>query len=109
MKAVILKADGTPPFVKDISGDLESIKAEVGGWIERTASGFDDQVAVFANEEGLFLNLPVNRNMMAIHQIGLRQRVIAGNMVILGHDGPEHTDTPQEIIDMLVAATPSSN
>lgn len=109
MKAVILKADGTPPFVKDIPGDLASIKAEVEGWIERTASEFDDQVSVYANEEGLIMNLPTNRNMIAIHQIGLRQRLIAGNMVILGHNGPNETDVPQEIIDMLVPATPSSN
>lgn len=108
MKAIILKADGTAPFLEDVAGDLESIKAVVEGWIERVPSiddEIDPKITVYANEEGLIYNLPPNRNMLAIRALGLPQSVYAGNLIVLGpgdEDGNE-TDIPQDIIDLVMA------
>lgn len=108
MKAVILKADGTAPYVKDIQSNLEGIKAEVEGWLERVPSmdpEIDSKAVVYANEEGRIYNLPLNRNMLAIKTLRLAESLIAGNLIVLGRDGSEETDVPQEIIDLLVAPT----
>lgn len=110
MKAVILKADGTAPYVEDVAGDLESIKTVVEGWIERVPSmneEIDAKITVYANEEGVILNLPVNRNIIAIRTLGLPQSLYAGNLIVLGPGDAEgnETDVPQEIIDLLVAPT----
>lgn len=108
MKAIILKADGTSPYVKDIENNLEGIKAEVEGWLERVPSmdpEIDSKVVVYANEEGRIYNLPLNRNMLAIKTLRLAESLIAGNLIILGRDGVDETDVPQEIIDLLVAPT----
>ena len=107
MKAIILKADGTTPFIEDVPGDLESIKAVVEGWIERVPSVYadiDPKITVYANEEGLIQNLPPNRNIIAIRALGLPQAVYAGNLIVLGSGDEEgnETDVPQEIIDLIV-------
>lgn len=105
MKAIIVEADGTAPYVKDIDQDLAAYQEIVGGLIEPVPSHdpkIDETVVVYANEEGLILNLPINRNLHAIQTLRLWQATIAGNLLILGVNGPDETDAPQEIIDLLV-------
>lgn len=107
MKAIILKADGTAPYVEDIKGDLESIKAVVEGWLERVPSmdpEIDGKVVAYANEEGRIYNLPLNRNMLAVKGLRLAESLIAGNIIVLGRDGMEETDVPEEIIDLFVTS-----
>lgn len=109
MKAVILKADGTAPHVENVKGDLESIKAVVEGWIERVPSlneSTERRVVVYANEEGRIHGLPPNRNMLAIQALDLVvSGYIAGNLIVLGKDGHDETDVPEDIIDLLVTPT----
>lgn len=110
MKAIILKADGTPPFVKDIQANLDGLTEIVEGWIEAVPSVNEDvahKINVYANEEGLIHNLPWNRNTTAIRALGLPQSHYAGNLVVLGPLDEDGDETPvlQEIIDLIVPST----
>lgn len=112
MKAIILKADGTAPYVDDIPGNLEGISGVVEGWIEPVPSVSEEiapKINVYANEEGLIRNLPANRNMVAIRTLGLPQSVYAGNLVVLGPLDDDGNETPvlQEIIDLIVGTDKS--
>lgn len=111
MKAIILKADGTAPFLKDLPDSIEAIQSEVGDdhgtLIERVRSyEYDDTVSVWVNEEGAMYGFPLNRNMLAIKSLALVQSLLAGDAVVLGaprQDG--WNDVPGEIIDLLVTPT----
>ena len=56
-------------YPRSVSVDtLEEMQQLVGGWITATYP-FDDPVAVVANDEGLFLDLPFNRMVDPYHPI----------------------------------------
>ena len=57
---VLYVAPFRKPWVKEIPGDLESLKKQVEGSIEAIYP-FDDMVAVICNEEGKLSNLMPNR------------------------------------------------
>lgn len=104
MKAIILKADGSSPFVKDISQGLTALNAEVGGTITGIYSTqFQGEVLVFGNDDGIPLGLPVNRNMLAIRQLHLASPTYRGDLLVTGIDGEGAGDVPQKFIDLLVA------
>ena len=58
MKIIIVKPF-TQPYTTEIKGDLESMQAVVGGYIEAIYP-FDDEVALVCNEEGKLCNLTPN-------------------------------------------------
>ena len=62
MKVIIVKPF-THPFVKEIKGDLESMQAVVGGYIQAIYP-FDDEVALVCNEEGKINGLMPNRYLL---------------------------------------------
>ena len=62
MKVIIVKPF-TNPFVKEIKGDLESMQAIVGGYIQAIYP-FDDEVALVCNEEGKINGLMPNRFLL---------------------------------------------
>ena len=62
MKVIIVKPF-TNPFVKEIKGDLESMQAVVGGYIQAIYP-FDDEVALVCNEEGKINGLMPNRFLL---------------------------------------------
>ena len=62
MKVIIVKPF-TNPFVKEIKGDLESMQAVVGGYIQAIYP-FDDEVALVCNEEGKINGLMPNRYLL---------------------------------------------
>ena len=62
MKVIIVKPF-TNPFVKEIKGDLKSMQAIVGGYIQAIYP-FDDEVALVCNEEGKINGLMPNRFLL---------------------------------------------
>lgn len=62
MKIIIVKPF-TNPYVKEIKGDLESMQAVVGGYIQ-SIYPFDDEVALVCNEEGKINGLMPNRFLL---------------------------------------------
>lgn len=62
MKVIIIKPF-TNPFVKEIKGDLKSMQAIVGGYIQAIYP-FDDEVALVCNEEGKINGLMPNRFLL---------------------------------------------
>ena len=73
---------GKQASIKEISTGLESLQAEVGGYIQAIYP-FDDEVALICNDEGKLMNLPLNRalklNGMAGNEI---YDIIAGDFFI---------------------------
>ena len=73
---------GKQAFIKEISTGLESLQAEVGGYIQAIYP-FEDEVALICNDEGKLMNLPLNRalklNGMAGNEI---YDIIAGDFFI---------------------------
>ena len=49
------------PYEKEISGDLKSMQAIVGGLIEAIYPFEDPEIALICNDEGKILGLPYNR------------------------------------------------
>lgn len=59
MRILVVEPDKNP-YVKEITGSLESMQDIVGGLIEAVYP-FKDNVALICNDEGKILNLPWNR------------------------------------------------
>ena len=49
------------PYEKEISGDLKSMQAIVGGLIEAIYPFEDPEIALICNDEGKLMGLPYNR------------------------------------------------
>ena len=69
------------PYAKEIGTDLESLKAEVGGWIQAIFP-FNDNVAIVCNEEGKLEGLELNRALR--DSIGRIYDIIAGTFLVVG-------------------------
>ena len=63
MKVIIVKPF-TNPYVATIKGDLESMQAIVGGYIEAVYPFDDPDVALVCNEEGKINGLMPNRFLL---------------------------------------------
>lgn len=90
IKAVV-KKPGEACRVKQISNTLESLQKLVGGYIQTVH--WVDGMVIICNEEGKLQNLPFN--------IRLRDDIIVGTLVIVGTDGEEFTDVPDELLERL--------
>jgi len=79
---VVSVPTGKQAFIKEISTGLESLQAEVGGYIQALYP-YEDEVALICNDEGKLMNLPLNRalklNGMAGNEI---YDIIAGDFFI---------------------------
>lgn len=49
------------PYEKEIAGDLKSMQAIVGGFIQAVYLFEDEELALICNEEGKLIGLPYNR------------------------------------------------
>ena len=101
MKAIIIKADGTEPHLKEIAGDLESLQAEVGGYIEMVPVSTPG-IAIWANEEGHLLDLPYHQNMLALRDLGWKGGSLRGDILVTGMSGDDVTDVPQEALAAIL-------
>ena len=98
-----------PCRVQEIGGDLESMQAIVGGYIEEVAP-FSEPVAIVCNEEGKLQGLPYNRPL--VDRNGLPYDILCGTFFIAGVQG-EHfvslTDDQirsyKELYDNMVVLT----
>ena len=57
---VVFVPVGKQAFTKEISTELKSLQAEVGGYMQAIYP-FNDEVALICNDEGKLMNLPLNR------------------------------------------------
>lgn len=88
------------PEVLEITGDLDSMKDIVGGWIEivHPAGEFHphqrmDGVVMVVNDEGLLHNLPINRHASVIYGVLDHGHWIHGDVFLCGMEmGPEGAD-----------------
>lgn len=69
------------PYVKEIDPGLQSLQAEVEGWIQAVYP-FDDPVALICNEEGKLMGLPLNRALRDDN--GAIYDIVAGTFLITG-------------------------
>ena len=92
MKALVIKADDTSALI-DIEQNVKVLQDAVGGYIEAVIS--TDDWVMYANEDGLRLNLPLNRKasslVLAICEVGgrpvpLGAGQLVGDVVITGYD-----------------------
>ena len=63
---------GKQAYIKEISTELKSLQAEVGGYIQALYP-FEDEVALICNDEGKLMGLPLNR--------ALKTEGMAGNEI----------------------------
>ena len=111
MKALIIKTDETTELVdlSDKPGDpsIRVLQDAVGGYIELVLNAGD--WVLYANEDGLRLNLPVNRKASALI-VAMCQSAgrpvpngadrLVGNAIIVGSDGGEDNQPiPQEWVE----------
>lgn len=75
MDVLIVEPEKSPRMA-NISGDLESLQKEVGGYIEAVYP-YDDPVAIVCNEEGKLIGLPLNRKLEDYD-------IIAGTFIVCG-------------------------
>lgn len=104
MKALIIKADGTTPYVKDIENDLETLQSEVGGMIESIPHQ-TEATTVYGNEEGKIMGLAINQNLAALRALKvavMAHDIIVGDVVVVGFNAETGDDKD---VDPKVVAT----
>jgi len=89
MKAI--KFEGRRVEEIEIDNTLEALQAAVDGYIE-TLQIVPDQAVMIVNEEGLLKGLAVNPFASAI-----AGTMIVGNAIVVGVDGEEFCDIPEDI------------
>lgn len=99
MKAIYIKANPLSIELLEINDTLDVYQNLVGGWIEVVhAAGLQRYHSVMVvNEEGMLMDLPVN--LLASMLYG---DYIAGDAVVVGTIGPDFTDIPDELAEMLL-------
>ena len=76
---------------KEISGTLESLQAEVGGYIENVRLFADKDIAVLVDEEGRLKGKSENRSMTSL----------VGDIIIVGVKGKDFCDVPKRKVKCL--------
>ena len=79
------------PRMADITGDLNSLKQVVGGYIEAVYP-FNDPVAIVCNEEGKLIGLPLNRKLEDYD-------IIAGTFIVCGLGEDDFASLSPELAD----------
>ena len=85
------------PEVKEIDGSLKTMQGIVGGYIQAIYP-FDDSVALVANDDGKFMNLPANRGLR--DKNGQIYDIVCGTFFLCGAPADsDHFDslTPEQI------------
>lgn len=90
---VVLCEVGKEPYVKEMPNELKWMQEFVGGYIE-TAPLTRDGLILICNDEGMRLDLPINRNL------GVE---ILGNFFVCRTDGSEFasiTEADKELLNL---------
>lgn len=93
MKAILITLD--EPKIIEIENELEALQEAVDGYIE-TVTLIPDKVEMIVNEEGLIKGM--KQNFVASVIAGT---CIVGNALIVGVDGENFSDVPDEWIKVL--------
>ena len=73
---------GKQAYIKEISTELKSLQAEVGGYIQALYP-FEDEVALICNDEGKLMGLPLNRALKTEGMAGNEiYDILAGDFII---------------------------
>ena len=80
MKVIKVKP-AIEPEVKEIECELETLQAEVEGYIQ-CIYPFDEPVGIICNDEGKLIGLPLNRSLR--DEDGEIIDIIAGNFLVVG-------------------------
>ena len=109
MKVIVIKP-GEKPVVKEIENSLDSLKAEVGGYLEGLR--FTDGAYVYIDEYGKEKGLPCNdlaTQLCGKYEVGLApEDGICGTFIIVGtlneqgqHDCDDH-DVPDLLAEQIL-------
>ena len=82
------------PYEKRISGDLESLQMEVGGYIEAVYP-YEEPVAILVDEEGKLKGKPLNRALR--DEDGTICDVLAGTFLVVGLGEEDFTSLTPEL------------
>ena len=96
MRVLVVEPERRPE-VKEIDGSLKTMQGIVGGYIQAIYP-FDDSVALVANDDGKFMNLPANRGLR--DKNGKIYDIVCGTFFLCG--APADSDhfvslTPEQI------------
>lgn len=97
VKVLVVPPTGVVAGLTEIEPTLEAIGEIVGGHVTLVALGGRGQM--YCNEDGLDLELPVNRRATAMLRLFGGGQLLAGTVVFLGGDPDRMQDTPQEVQD----------
>ena len=90
----VLRMKGIAELI-DIPNELKDLQREVGGHIETVRLSNPDALMI-VNEEGMLLNLCFNQLASLCAEFG-----IFGTALIVGVDGEEMCDVPEEYLEYL--------
>ena len=97
MKVLVIEP-GKDPVVREIDGNLKSMQAVVGGYIQAYYPWWEE-VAIVCNDEGKINGLPLNRPIFG--ERGELLDIIAGSFFICGAplDSDLFTDLSEDLIE----------
>ena len=90
---VLMVEPGKVPYETEISSDLASLQAAVGGNIQAVYP-YEEPVALICNEEGKLTGLPLNRALR--DEDGEIYDIVAGNFFLVGLGADGFTDLAPE-------------
>ena len=93
---VLMVEPGKAPYETQIGGDLRSMQAAVGGYIQAVYP-YEEPVALICNEDGKMDALPFNRALR--DSDGDIYDIVAGNFFIVGLGQSDFTDLPHELAE----------
>lgn len=110
MKALVIKTDGTQELI-EIDQKIKPLQDAVGGYIESVLH--TDDWIMYANEDGLRLQLPLNRKASALvmstceivgRPVPWGADRLVGNVVIVGSDDSEdNVPIPDQWVEQFKA------
>ena len=98
MKILLIKPEKAPRAA-EIDGSLKSMQEIVNGMIE-VIYPFEEEIALFCNDEGKLLGLPLNRALRD-EETGTVCEIIAGTFFLCGAPASEGTFTSLTDAQML--------
>lgn len=93
----ILKLEGNRIIETETANTLEALQAEVDGYIEAVTL-IPDKAVMIVNEEGLLRGMTPNPIASAA-----ANTQIVGTAIIVGIDGEEFTDVPEDVVKCIRA------
>ena len=93
----VLKLEGKSIIETETANTLEALQAEVDGYIEAVTL-IPDKAVMIVNEEGLLRGMTPNPIASAA-----ANTQIVGTAIIVGVDGEEFTDVPEDVVKCIRA------